>query len=33
MRVKAYVRETSIRPHFSQILEPEPSKPERFSDA
>jgi len=32
MRVKAYVKKTSIRSHFSQVLESEPSGPERFTD-
>jgi len=30
MRIKAYVKKTSIRPCFSQALEPEPSRIERF---
>ena len=33
MRVGAYVKETSIRTHFSQALKSEPSRPERFSES
>jgi len=32
MRIKAYVEKASIRPHFSQALEPEPFRLERFFD-
>jgi len=32
MRVKSHMKKTRIRPHFSQALEPEPFRLERFFD-